>query len=71
MIKFMENINLKNDDEIKIPDALLIRPKLVAVFDNIKDTINIMTSIYTQILILMQRQLSIKRINILIKISKN
>ena len=46
MIKFMENINLKNDDEIKIPDALLIRPKLVAVFDNIKDTINIMTSVY-------------------------
>jgi len=46
MIQFMENINLKNDDEIKIPDALLIRPKLVAVFDNIKDTINIMTSVY-------------------------
>ena len=25
---------------------LMIRPKLVAVFDNIKDTINIMTSVY-------------------------
>ena len=46
MIKFMEEIKLENNDEIKIPDAIMIRPKLVAVFDNIKDTINIMTSIY-------------------------
>ena len=46
MIQLMENIKLKNKDEINIPDAILIRPKLVAVFDNIKDTINIMTHIY-------------------------
>ena len=46
MIQFMEQIKLKNKDEINIPDAVMIRPKLVAVFDNIKDTINIMTSIY-------------------------
>ncbi len=46
MIQLMEKINLKNPDEINIPDALMIRPKLVAVFDNIKDTINIMTSVY-------------------------
>jgi len=42
----MEKINLQNPDEINIPDAIMIRPKLVAVFDNIKDTINIMTSVY-------------------------
>ena len=46
MIQLMEKIKLKNQDEINIPDAILIRPKLVAVFDNIKDTINIMTPIY-------------------------
>ena len=46
MIQLMEKINLNNHDEINIPDALMIRPKLVAVFDNIKDTINIQTSIY-------------------------
>ena len=46
MIQLMEKINLNNYDEINIPDALMIRPKLVAVFDNIKDTINIQTSIY-------------------------
>jgi anthranilate synthase component 1 len=46
MISLMEQIKLKNHDTINIPDAVMIRPKLVAVFDNIKDTINIMTSIY-------------------------
>ncbi len=46
MIQLMEKIDLNNPDEINIPDALMIRPKLVAVFDNIKDTINIKTSIY-------------------------
>ncbi len=43
MIQFMENIKLNNIDNIKIPDATLIRPKVVAVFDNIKDVISIMT----------------------------
>ncbi|MDC0057112.1 anthranilate synthase component I [Alphaproteobacteria bacterium] len=46
MIRLMENIKLENPDRINIPDAVMIRPKLVAVFDNIKDTINIMTSVY-------------------------
>jgi len=46
MIRLMEKIELNNHDEINIPDAVMIRPKLVAVFDNIKDTISIMTSIY-------------------------
>ena len=46
MINFMEDIKLQNPDEINIPNAVMIRPKLVAVFDNIKDTINIMTSVY-------------------------
>ena len=42
----MENIKLNNPDPLKIPEAMMIRPKLVAVFDNIKDTINIMSSVY-------------------------
>ncbi len=46
MIQFMENIQLKNNDNIKIPDATLIRPKIVAVFDNIKDVISLMTISY-------------------------
>ncbi len=46
MIKYMEDIKLNNKDNIKIPDATLIRPKIVAVFDNVKDTISVMTVIY-------------------------
>ena len=46
MIRFMENIKLTNPNPLNIPDAIMIRPKLVTVFDNIKDTINIMTSVY-------------------------
>ena len=46
MIQYMESIKLKNNDNIKIPDATLIRPKVVAIFDNIKDTISVMTLTY-------------------------
>ncbi len=46
MIQYMENIKLKNKDNIKIPDAILIRPKIVAVFDNIKDDISLMSVSY-------------------------
>tara|TARA_Y100000590_G_scaffold470474_1_gene665524 strand:+ start:1336 stop:2814 length:1479 start_codon:yes stop_codon:yes gene_type:complete len=46
MIKYMEKIDIKNIDPINIPDCILIRPRVVAVFDNIKDTISIMTLVY-------------------------
>ncbi len=46
MIQYIENIKLKNKDNIKIPEAILIRPKIVAVFDNIKDIISVMTVTY-------------------------
>mgnify|MGYP001025322976 FL=1 len=46
MIQYMENIKLNNSDNINIPEATLIRPKVVAVFDNIKDTISLMTLTY-------------------------
>ena len=46
MIQYMENIKLNNPDNINIPEATLIRPKIVAVFDNIKDTISLMTLTY-------------------------
>ena len=46
MIKYMEKIELKNKDSINIPDSILIRPKIVTVFDNIKDSITVMTVVY-------------------------
>ena len=48
MIQYMEKIILNNPDPLMIPDALMIRPKIVAVFDNIKDIINVMTVIYPE-----------------------
>ena len=48
MIKYMEDIILKNPDPLNIPEAMFIRPKLAAVFDNIKDTIDIMTVVYPE-----------------------
>ena len=46
MIKYMEQINLENEDNINIPESVLIRPKIVTVFDNIKDSITVMTVVY-------------------------
>ena len=46
MIQYIEKIKLSNKDNIKIPEAILIRPKIVAVFDNIKDVISLMTVTY-------------------------
>ena len=48
MVQHMEKIILKNPDTLQIPDAVMIRPKIAAVFDNIKDTINIMTVVYPE-----------------------
>ena len=46
MIQYMEKIDLRNADNINIPDSVLIRPKIVTVFDNIKDSITVMTVVY-------------------------
>ena len=46
MIRYMESIELKNLDTINIPDSMLIRPKLVAIFDNISDKITLMSPVY-------------------------
>ena len=46
MIQYMEDIDLRNTDNINIPDSVLIRPKIVSVFDNIKDSITVMTVVY-------------------------
>ncbi|PPR47484.1 MAG: Anthranilate synthase component 1 [Alphaproteobacteria bacterium MarineAlpha5_Bin9] len=46
MIQYMEKINISKKDKLNIPEAFLIRPKIVAVFDNIKDKITIMTTVY-------------------------
>tara|TARA_Y100000996_G_scaffold393780_1_gene357580 strand:- start:368 stop:1858 length:1491 start_codon:yes stop_codon:yes gene_type:complete len=47
MIQYIEKIKLDNHDNLNLPEAMMIRPKIAAVFDNIKDSITIMTTVYT------------------------
>jgi anthranilate synthase component I len=46
MVRLMENLPDKNQDEIGVPDALLIRPTLFAIFDNVNDELTLVAPIY-------------------------
>ena len=45
MVRLMEKLPEPNPDPIGIPDAILIRPTLVIVFDAVKDTITVVTPV--------------------------
>ena len=45
MVRLMEELPAPNPDPIGIPDAVLIRPTLVVVFDAVKDTITVVTPV--------------------------
>ncbi|HEX3506219.1 MAG TPA: anthranilate synthase component I [Xanthobacteraceae bacterium] len=45
MVRLMEDLPQPNPDPIGIPDAILIRPTLVIVFDAVQDTITIVTPV--------------------------
>lgn len=46
MIRLVENIPDDNPDELSIPDSLLIRPRVLAIFDNVKHTIFFVTPVF-------------------------
>jgi anthranilate synthase component 1 len=48
MVRLMEELPAPNPDPIGIPDAVLIRPTLVVVFDAVKDTITVVTPVRSQ-----------------------
>ncbi len=48
MVRLMEDLSPSKPDPIGIPDAVLIRPTLVVVFDAVKDTITVVTPVRTQ-----------------------
>src|SRR5581483_11120474 len=48
MVRLMENLPEKNRDEIGVPDALLIRPTLFAIFDNVNDELTLAAPVYPQ-----------------------
>jgi anthranilate synthase component 1 len=48
MVRLMEELPPSNPDPIGIPDAVLIRPTLVVVFDAVKDIVTIVTPVRPQ-----------------------
>jgi anthranilate synthase component 1 len=45
MVRLMEKLPEANPDSIGIPDAILVRPMIVVVFDTVEDTIAIVTPV--------------------------
>jgi anthranilate synthase component I len=45
MVRLMEELGPANRDPIGIPDAVLMRPRVVLVFDSIEDTITVVTPV--------------------------
>ena len=48
MVRQMEELPEPNPDPIGIPDAVMVRPTLIVVFDAVKDTITIVTPVRPQ-----------------------
>lgn len=46
MIRLAEDIPDNNPDDLKIPDSVLSRPSIIAIFDNVKNMICIATPVY-------------------------
>ncbi len=46
MVRLMERLPDTNPDQFGVPDALLIRPTLFAIFDNVKDELTLAAPIY-------------------------
>jgi anthranilate synthase component I len=45
MVRLMEELPPANPDPIGIPDAVLVRPTLIVVFDDVKDSITVVTPV--------------------------
>src|SRR5437899_8573640 len=48
MVRLMEELPRPNPDPIGIPDAVLVRPTVVVVFDSVTDTITVVTPVRPQ-----------------------
>ncbi len=46
MVRLVEKIPDENPDELNIPESLLIRPTVLAIFDNVKHKICLVTSVF-------------------------
>ena len=48
MVRLMETLPAKNPDVIGVPDALMMRPTLFAIFDNVNDELTLVAPVYPQ-----------------------
>ncbi|NOG73278.1 anthranilate synthase component I [Roseicella sp. DB1501] len=48
MVRLMERLPATKPDVIGIPDAVLLRPTLVAVFDHVRDALSLFTTVWPQ-----------------------
>lgn len=48
MVRLIEDIPDENPDDLKIPDSVLIRPQILAIFDNAQNTVTLVTPVYNQ-----------------------
>ncbi|MFW5832642.1 MAG: anthranilate synthase component I [Pseudomonadota bacterium] len=46
MVRYMERLPDANPDPLDIPDAVMVRPTVVAVFDNVLDLVTIVTPVW-------------------------
>ncbi|MFO1036592.1 MAG: anthranilate synthase component I [Geminicoccaceae bacterium] len=45
-VRLMERLPEKNQDRLDLPDAVFLRPTLIAIFDNIEDRVTIVTPVW-------------------------
>ena len=46
MVRFMEELPVPNPDMLGLPDAMMIRPTVMAIFDSVKDEVTVTAPIY-------------------------
>lgn len=48
MVRQIERLPAKNPDVLGVPEAVMIRPTLVAVFDHVRDTLTLVTAVWPE-----------------------
>jgi anthranilate synthase component 1 len=46
MVRLMEDLPQANPDTLQLPDGMLIRPTIMAIFDSVKDEVTVVTPVY-------------------------
>ena len=46
MVRQVENLPDNNPDHLNVPDAVFMRPTIIAIFDTIKDSVTLVTPVY-------------------------